>query len=93
MGKKYNTAIMNPPFGVQKQSADRIFLAKAFEISENVYSIHKFGTEKFIEGFAMEYCFKAFELMKRTFKLKPTMDFHSEFHHPIKAMLWKFVKD
>lgn len=91
--QKCDTVVMNPPFGIQKQNADRIFLAKAFELSENVYSIHKFGTEKFVEGFAIEHGFKAFELIKRTFKLKPTMDFHSEFCHPIKAMLWKFVKD
>jgi len=34
------TTIMNPPFGVQKKTADRFFLQKAFAFSEVVYSIH-----------------------------------------------------
>ncbi|MCD6575652.1 MAG: 50S ribosomal protein L11 methyltransferase [Nanoarchaeota archaeon] len=91
VNQKCDTVIMNPPFGIQKQGADRVFLEKAFEIAKNVYSIHKFGTEKFIEKFAGEHGFRAIQLTKRTINLKPTMGFHEEFKHPIKVMLWKFT--
>ncbi len=37
---KFDTALENPPFGVQKRSADRGFLEKALEISNKVYSFH-----------------------------------------------------
>jgi putative methylase len=90
--EKCDTVIMNPPFGIQKKGADRIFLEKAFEIAENVYSIHKFGTERFIEKFASEHNFRAFNLGKRTISLKPTMKFHEKFKHPVDVSLWKFER-
>jgi putative methylase len=36
----FDTVIQNPPFGIQKRHADRIFLKKALEVGKNVYSIH-----------------------------------------------------
>ncbi len=89
--QKCYTVIMNPPFGIQKKGADRVFLEKAFEISKNIYSIHKFRTEKFIEKFADEHNFRAIKLSDKTLILKPTMEFHEEFKHPVKITLWKFT--
>ena len=37
------TTIMNPPFGVKKKAADRVFLLRAFSFSHFVYSIHLAG--------------------------------------------------
>jgi len=36
----FDTVLQNPPFGVQKLTADRKFLKKALEIGKVVYSIH-----------------------------------------------------
>jgi putative methylase len=36
----FDTVIMNPPFGVQRRTADRAFLEKALEVSDAVYSLH-----------------------------------------------------
>ncbi len=38
---KADTVIQNPPFGVQKKGADMVFLEKALELGDEVYSIHK----------------------------------------------------
>src|SRR3989337_3485924 len=53
---RFGTVLQNPPFGVQKRSADRSFLLKALELAPRVYSLHK-GAEsnraflkRFIEG-------------------------------------------
>ncbi len=92
MTQKSDTVIMNPPFGIQKKGADRVFLEKAFELADNVYSVHKFGTENFIEKFAEEHNFNPFQLIQRTINLKPTMGFHDELKHPVKVMLWRFTK-
>ena len=89
--RKCDTVIMNPPFGVQKKGADRVFLKKAFEISKVVYSIHKQGSDKFLKAFSKEHGFKAIRLGKRTFVLKPTMHFHEKFRYPVKVTLWKFI--
>ncbi|HVP26089.1 MAG TPA: METTL5 family protein [Candidatus Bathyarchaeia archaeon] len=38
---KFDTVLQNPPFGVQKRNADRVFLEKALETGKVVYSLHK----------------------------------------------------
>lgn len=37
----FDTALQNPPFGVQKRGADRKFLEKALEVAKVIYSLHK----------------------------------------------------
>jgi putative methylase len=37
---KFDTVLMNPPFGVQTRSADRPFLVKALEVANSIYSFH-----------------------------------------------------
>lgn len=37
---KFDTLLQNPPFGVQKRGADRIFLEKALQVADAVYSLH-----------------------------------------------------
>jgi putative methylase len=37
---KFDTVVQNPPFGVQKRTADRRFLEKALELGDSVYSLH-----------------------------------------------------
>lgn len=41
----FDTVLQNPPFGVQKRKADRIFLKKALEIGNRVYSLHNSSRE------------------------------------------------
>ncbi|MDD4307434.1 MAG: METTL5 family protein [Thermoplasmata archaeon] len=41
---KFDTCIMNPPFGSQNRHADLPFLEKAMDIASVVYSIHNSGT-------------------------------------------------
>ncbi len=37
---KFDTVVMNPPFGVQTREADRAFIIKALEVSHAIYSLH-----------------------------------------------------
>ena len=37
---KFDTVLQNPPFGVQKRGADRVFLEKALHVADAVYSLH-----------------------------------------------------
>jgi putative methylase len=37
----FDAVLQNPPFGVQKRRADRIFLEKALETGKIIYSLHK----------------------------------------------------
>jgi putative methylase len=38
---RFDTVLQNPPFGVQRRNTDRRFLAKALEVGNVVYSLHK----------------------------------------------------
>ena len=37
---QFDTVVQNPPFGIQKNHADRKFLKKALEVGKKIYSIH-----------------------------------------------------
>ena len=37
---RFDTVVQNPPFGVQKRGADRVFLEKALQVADAVYSLH-----------------------------------------------------
>ena len=37
---KVDTVMQNPPFGVQKRGADRLFLKKSLQVADSVYSLH-----------------------------------------------------
>ena len=37
---RYDTVLMNPPFGSQRKHADQPFLRKAMSVADSVYSIH-----------------------------------------------------
>ena len=39
---RFDTAIQNPPFGVQKRGADRVFLEKALQVADTVFSLHNY---------------------------------------------------
>jgi putative methylase len=52
----FDTVLQNPPFGVQRRRADRMFITKSLELSSTIYSFHKGGEsnrefiKRFIEG-------------------------------------------
>ena len=46
---KYDTVLMNPPFGSQKKHADRPFLKVAMMVADVVYSIHMACTLDYLE--------------------------------------------
>ena len=52
--ERWDTIIMNPPFGSQKPGADRPFLEFAAEHCNVMYSLHLSKTEKFVLRFLEE---------------------------------------
>jgi putative methylase len=74
------TTIENPPFGVQKKSADRYFLQKAFSFSDVVYSIHLANQKvhRFLESFVKKYNWKIDYVFPFAIKLERTYEFHKQ---------------
>jgi putative methylase len=87
-----DTVVMNPPFGVQTEHADRLFLEKAFGIAKAVYSIHKGESDKFLLSFAKDKNWDAVKLGESRFVIKKSMEFHEKAKYPVVVELWKFLK-
>lgn len=78
---KCDTVIQNPPFGIQKEHADRIFLEKALEYGKKIYSLHKDGYEKtreFITKFIESKGGKVEQVIPYKFSIPYMFKFHKK---------------
>jgi putative methylase len=73
---RYDTCIMNPPFGSQTRHADIPFLEKALEVSDVVYSIHNSVTLDFLRKFIAEHGRVLDSERNYKFEIRHTFDFH-----------------
>ena len=48
---RYDTVIMNPPYGTRSPNPDLRFLERAFELAPVSYSVHKSSTREFLRRF------------------------------------------
>ena len=87
-----DTVIMNPPFMVKGGKNDKIFLEKAFSLSDRVYSIHTAHTREWIRSFVESKGFNSMLIGSRDFPLP------KQFAHQLKPLvrqridLWYFFK-
>ena len=88
------TTIMNPPFGVKKRTADRIFLERAFAFSNIVYSIHlaNKGVHNFISNFIRKYNWKIDYVLPFNMILERSFQFHEQKKKKINVNLYRFIK-
>jgi putative methylase len=88
------TTIMNPPFGVQKRGADRIFLETAFMFSDVIYSIHLANkmVHKFITDYAYKHKWHVDYVLPYTMVLEKTFPFHEQKRKEIEVNLYRFKK-
>lgn len=73
-----DTVLMNPPFGAQKQNknADRLFLQKACEISQIVYSLHLTKTLPFLQKLITSLGGEITHHKEYSFPIKGSFFFH-----------------
>jgi len=90
--KKVDVVVQNPPFGVQKEHADRGFLVKALEVSETVYSFHKIESENFINKFCKDNNAKAKKIFVFDFPFKRSQKFHKKDLYKVKVGVWQIRK-
>jgi putative methylase len=75
---KVDVVIQNPPFGVVKTHTDKLFLIKAMEIADRIYSFHKMESEKFLNKFLGENNFRVVKIKRFNFPLRKTLFFHTK---------------
>ncbi len=89
------TTIMNPPFGVQTQNADRIFLNRAFSFSNVVYSIHlsSLKIRRFMSNYVRKYEWKIDNILPFNMILENTYLFHTQKRKKISVDVYRFTKE
>jgi putative methylase len=91
--EKVDIVVQNPPFGIQgERHADRMFLERAFAISDVVYSFHKAESKQFIAKFSDDKGFKATGYWEFDWPLKQTMKFHEKRLQRIKVGCWRLER-
>ena len=86
--EKFETVIMNPPFGSQRPGADKIFLEKAMSIAKDIWTIHLSETRKFIEKIVKKNNCQIIEKYEFEYTLVKSMPFHSKDRIIESAMLY-----
>jgi putative methylase len=76
----FDTVLQNPPFGVQRRRADRMFIAKSIELGSTIYSFHKSGEKnrRFIKRFIEEHGGKISNIFPMTMEIPRMFKFHTK---------------
>ncbi len=77
-----DTVVQNPPFGMRgRYHTDRLFLKKALECGQKVYSLHRGGydkTRKFVTGFIEQNGGKVLQVKEFKFDIPYMFKFHKK---------------
>ena len=87
--EEYDTALINPPFGIKSENKDMDFIVKASKISKHIFSIHD-GSESNknnIKSLFEKHNLKIIESLMMDFSLKSTYPWHEEKNKILKVML------
>jgi putative methylase len=90
---RFDTVLQNPPFGVQKRSADRSFLLKALELAPRVYSLHKGGESNraFIKRFIEGHGGKVTGIFPMKLNIPKLFKFHTKRKHEVEVDLYRII--
>jgi putative methylase len=87
-----DTVIQNPPFGVKKEKADRVFLKKALELGRVIYSMHKAETREFVTRYAEKLGGIITDVKRVEFLLPHSYKFHKKEKKKISVDVYRIVK-
>jgi len=92
---RVDTVIQNPPFGVLRKGADRMFVTKALEIGDVVYSLHKSGVENraFIKRLTERHGGTVTDMYQLEFEIPHMFAFHHKKKHLVKVDLFRMIKN
>ena len=88
---KFDTVVMNPPYGTRKEHADIEFLEQSFRYAETVYSIHKSSTRAFLRG-CIDRHGRNVDMIRNVEMLLPHLfDFHQKKWRSISVDLYRIT--
>lgn len=91
LGGVFDTVLQNPPFGVQKRTADRKFIKKALKLGRYVYSMHKSGRSNrdFMKRFIEQCRGRVTGIFPLEMIIPKLFKFHMEQKHIVKVDLYR----
>lgn len=90
--RKFDTVIMNPPFGTRKKGADTQFVQKGLALSNNaVYSLHKSSTRNHFQKKAEEWGVSFEVVAQLRFDIPKMYKFHKKETADVQVDLLRFA--
>jgi len=86
---KFDTVVMNPPFGTKQKHLDKVFLRKAIQIGHVVYSIHKSATREHIIGYLKRCQCNVDAIHEYTLELPKMFEHHRKRRYPVRVDLYR----
>jgi putative methylase len=88
---KYDTVIMNPPYGTRSPHLDVRFLERAFELAPVSYTLHKSSTREFLMGFIAKRNRKVDGLRSMSLNIPHLFPFHQRKSENVQVDLYRIV--
>jgi putative methylase len=85
-------AVINPPFGTRNKHIDKLFLEKALEITDIIYTMHKTSTKVFINAFCKDNNLDISWSEDTSFPIKQSMEGHKKKIERIEVTLYNLRK-
>lgn len=88
---KFDTVVMNPPYGTRKEHADIKFLEKSFRVADIVYSIHKSSTRTYLRELIARHGKHVDEIRSTEMILPHLFEFHHKKWKSISVDLYRII--
>ncbi len=89
---RFDTVLMNPPYGTRTAHADTRFLEKAFQLAPVVYSIHKSATRQFLSQFATRLGWHVGQVRSMRMAIPHLFEFHEKKQVIVEVDLYRIVR-
>jgi putative methylase len=86
---RFDTVIMNPPFGTRTSHADTAFLRKAIELAHVAYSIHKSSTRDFLFQFITKLGAQVDQVRSMRMAIPHLFEFHEKKRATVEVDLYR----
>jgi predicted RNA methylase len=89
---KFDSVIMNPPYGTRTAHADTRFLGKAFQLAPVVYSIHKSSTRDFLIQLVTRSGWQVGQIRSMRMDIPHLFEFHEKKRAMVEVDLYRIVR-
>jgi len=88
---RYDTVVMNPPYGTRSPHLDVRFLERAFELSPVSYSIHKSSTREYLKGVIARKNRRVDAVRSMSLNIPHLFPFHNKKWNNVEVDLYRIV--